>query len=138
MTLLLFYITIDIIEIIDIIYTVDTIDITIDISDTIDTIDIRDIIDTSDIPSDIKDIMGLLWSPYGTPIGFLNIVPRCWSIRPCVVIVAQSFFSFQYGFLSLSYGFPIDRPTTKDILCSWSVLSCVVIVARSLSFNRFL
>ena len=108
MTLLLFCITIDIIEIIDIIYTVDTIDntidITIDIIDTIDTVDIRDIIDTSDIPSDIKDIMGLLWSPYGTPIGFLNIVPRCWSIRPCVVIVAQSFFPFNMD----SYRSPMD------------------------------
>ena len=58
--------------------------------------------------------MGLLWAPYGTPIGFLdrpttNDVLRCWSVRPCVVIVAQSFFGGYYripiGLLWDSYWF---------------------------------
>ena len=41
----------------------------------------------------------------------------CWVVLYCVVIVAQSFFQYDYYRASLwdSSGIPIDRPTTNDV-----------------------
>ena len=50
--------------------------------------------------------------PYGIPMGFLDLpttkdVLRCWSVRPCVVIVVQSFSCISIGIFQGSCRFPL-------------------------------
>ena len=80
--------------------------------------------------------MESLRAPYGTPMGSLwdsyrlprqtnnNNVLRCWSVRPCVVIVVQSFFlsiAIPMAFLWLSYR------QTNNKGCVFLLLVCPVL-----------